>query len=179
MINIYVKLEDYINFQKKFNTYYIDKKNKYVLNNNSKNIILNNFKLNEEIFNGIETKYNISNDNENYLITFKTNLNNEYRFDILKEPNTSIYHLAFSDINSNSYNYNDLTNRNESIEIFSRLSWILKDICRYINIDEFCIGATGNVKKDKIYEYMMSFVKSWYRKETNQYKLGWALYFKI
>jgi hypothetical protein len=66
---------------------------------------------------------------------------------------------------------------NESIEVFSRLSWILKHID--LDVDEYCIGATGDKKKDSIYEYMMRFVNSWTKRECENYKLGWALYFNI
>lgn len=136
----------------------------------------------EEIFDGTKSEYTIDINGNNYLILFKTNSGSEYRFDIFNEPNTKIYHLAFSDSNSDISNissYENPTNRNESKEIFSRLSWILKDISKKIDVDEFCIGFTNDTKKDNIYQYMMRFVSEWEKRETNDYPIGWALYFKL
>ena len=101
----------------------------------------------EEIFNGIETIYHVSKVDDGFLIKFNSISNEEYRFDLLKEPNTNIYHLGFSLSSSNLLDYSNLTNRNESIDIFNRLIWILKDITPKLNIDEYCIGATNNPKK--------------------------------
>lgn len=176
-MNILVKYEDYKSYVEIHKSPYLDKKNKYRIWSKSKDFILNGFEeINEEIFNGTETDYNLTKNGDNYLIIFNTKSGNEYRFDIIKEPNTKIYHLAFSLSKSSEFDYEKMTDMNESIEVFSRLVWILKDA--NLDVEEYCIGATGT-KKDKIYEYMMRFVKSWDKRENKHYKLGWALYFKL
>lgn len=43
----------------------------------------------------------------------------------------------------------------------------------------YCIGATGNPSKDNVYKYMMRFVSNWDKRNTDQYELGCAIYFKI
>lgn len=178
IINILVKFEDYISYVDEYNTTYLDKKNKYRIWCNTKGSILNRFgSVNEEIFNGTKTKYNILKNKEDFLITFKTKSKNEYRLDLIKEPYIKIYHIAFTLNNRDIDNYEKLSDLNESMEVFSRLSWILKNL--ELNVDEYCIGATGDKKKDSIYEYMMRFVKSWEKRESPSYKLGWAIYFKI
>lgn len=174
---IEVKLEHFLKYQQEHNSYYLDKKNRYYINYPSKNIILNNFIKINEIFDGIETEYHVEEKDNNYLILFSTKSNNEYRFDLLLEPGTKIYHLAFSFLGNDDYH--ELTNLNESVEVFGKLSYILKELNDKLNVDEYCIGATGNIKKDKIYQYMMKYVSEWERRETDHYDLGWALYFKI
>ena len=177
-MNILVKFEDYISYVEKYDTTYLDKKNKYRIWCKTKDFILNGFNsVNEEIFNGTRTEYNSEKKEEDYLVTFKTKSGQEYRLDLMREPNTEIYHIALTLNNRNIDNYEKLTDLDESIEVFSRLSWILRDL--KLDVDEYCIGATGDKKKDSIYEYMMRFVKSWEKRNCNNYKLGWALYFKI
>lgn len=177
-MNILVRLEDYLKFVKKDETIFLDKKNGYKIWHQSKNIILNNFTpINEEIFDGTETKYNLSRNGDDLLITFQTRLKNKYRFDIIKEPNKKIYHLAFTLVDRDTSEYEMPTDLGESFEVFSKLAWILKDIC--LDVDEYCIGATGDKRKDSIYKYMMRFVKSWEKRNSDSYALGWALYFKI
>ena len=177
-MNILVKFEDYISYVESYDTTYLDKKNKYRIWCKTKDFILNGFNsINEEIFDGTITEYNSEKKGEDYLVTFKTKSEQEYRLDLMREHNTKIYHIAFTLNNRNIDNYEKLTDLDEPIEVFSRLSWILKDL--KLDVDEYCIGATGDKKKDSIYEYMMRFVKSWEKRNCNSYKLGWALYFKI
>ena len=187
MNKILVKIEDYKKYTSKYNT---DKlSDKYIIYTNSsfpkfvrENI--NQFfpewsekKINEEIFNGTPTEYKIiKSDSNNILIRFSSKSNTDYRLDLLKEPNNNIWHIAFSLFNSTDDNYHNQTNNNESIEVFSKLIWILRDIS--LNVDEYCIGATGS-KKDNIYQYMMRFISGWEKRETDQYPLGWAIYFRI
>ena len=114
---------------------------------------------------------------------FKTKSNTEYRFDLWNEPNTDIYDLSFS-LSKNDVNdinkYEELTDKKETIELLSRLSWILKDLSLKLNISEFCIGATNLQSKDRIYEYLMKFAKTWHKKFTEKYPpFNWALYFTI
>ena len=180
---IQVKLEDFLLYQEKYGHDRLDKWYRISTPSKQKLIhkIFNGWDsiYEEEIFNGIETIYQISNIDDSYLLKFNSNSGEEYRFDLLKEPNTNIYHLGFSLSEVASSDYSNLTNKNESIDVFNRLIWILKDITPKLNIDEYCIGATNNPKKDRIYEYMMKFVSGWEKRPTDQYDLGWALYFKI
>ena len=53
------------------------------------------------------------------------------------------------------------------------------DINDKILVGEYCIGATGDVSKDVIYEYIMNKVGDWEKRNTDQYELGWAIYFKL
>jgi len=176
---IMVKFNDFISYQEKYNTTYLDKLHNYQIWAKSKSFVLNGFDKVYEMFNGIETKYKIENINDDYLITFKTKSDTEYVFELKKEPNTDIYHLSFSLNGRNIEEYEKLTELNESNEVFGRLSYILKDLNEKLNISEYCIGATGNKKKDRIYQYMMKFVTKWEKRYTNIYDLGWALYFNI
>jgi len=181
-MNIKVKFEDFIKYQNEHNTYYLDKKNNYRLWTNSKKGLFKNagWEVNE-MFDGIQTNYEISPEStsDNICVIFYTNSNTKYRFDLIKEKETQIYHLAFTLDNREIENYDRKTDLKESNEVFGRLSYILKDISNKFNINEFCIGATGDAKKDEIYQYMMLYVKSWVKKNTNLYNLGWGLYFKI
>ena len=178
-MNILVKFEHFMSYQEKYGTYYLDKKNKYSIHSNSKSTILNNFVPLNEMFDGIKTKYTLENKDNKYEIFFITDSNTEYRFDLFKELNTKIYHLSFSLKDSNKDNYEYLTHLNESLEVFGKLSYILQDLDTILDVDEYCIGATGIEKKDKIYQYMMKYVDSWDKRDTDIYELGWALYFKI
>jgi hypothetical protein len=179
-MTIKVKFEHFIEFQKKYGTYYIDKKQGYYVCADSKKELLekhNIIPIINEMLDGTKTDYDLFENDNDYLIIFKTKSKNEYRFDLMKEPSTYIYHLGFS--NTNNLSYEDITNLNESIEVFSKLSYILKDLNKKLNVSEYCIGATGNLKKDRIYEYFMKYVKSFEKRKTEQYELGWALYFTI
>lgn len=178
-MQILVKFNDFILYQEKYNTYYLDKKRNYSIWSPAKSFVLNGFKPVNEMFDGIKTKYIITNTNDDFQIVFISNSNNEYKFDLKKEPNTNIYHLSFSLKDRDDKEYEDLTNLNESKEVFAKLSYILQDLNKKLNVDEYCIGATGNIKKDRIYEYMMKFVSNWEKRETKIYELGWALYFKL
>ena len=175
-MNIKVRLNDFLEYQKKYETYYLDKKYKYRLHCNSKN---NLFNVNE-MFDGIETEFKYSNESidKKFCVIFNTNSGIKYRFDFI-EKEQNIYHLAFTLDDRDVQNYDEVTDLDESKEVFGRLAYILKKISNDRNIDEFCIGATGDIKKDKIYKYMMSYVKTWEKRVTDLYDLGWGLYFTI
>lgn len=177
---IEVKLEDYKGYVEKHNTTKLDKNNILSLHSGGKGKLIDRiFKINEEIFDGLETQYNILKTKDDILIKFKTKSGLEYRFDLLKEPNTNIFHLAFSLSKSSDDDYHELTDKKESLEVFNRLIWILKDVSLKLNIHEYCIGATDNESKNKIYEYMLRFISGWEKKSCDQYDLGWAIYFKL
>ena len=95
------------------------------------------------------------------------------------EPETQIWHIGFSEWNkelNNPNDYENLTNKNEAIDVFSRLIWILKDL--NMNV-EYCIGSSADSRENNIYEYMMRFVSNWEKRNTEQYTLGWAIYFNL
>lgn len=172
---ILVRIDDYRIYLEKYNTNKLDSSNEIYTNGGFPLFL----KIEEEIFDGTKTDYDIiESESDRFLIKFKSNSGTEYRFDIFKEPYNNIWHLAFSLFDNKLDNeYHEKTNKRESI--FSKLIWILKDINVKIRADEYCIGATGDSNKDSIYEYMMRYVSGWEKRKTDQYKLGWALYFKI
>ncbi len=136
--------------------------------------------INEEIFNGTICNYSTIINNSDYiLIEFSSKLGNKYRIDLYKELNTNIWHIGFSEFHnstSDPIKYEEETDNKESVDIFSRIIWILKDLNMGV---EYCIGSTGNDKKNNIYEYMMRFVSNWEKRETEEYPLGWGIFFKI
>jgi len=177
-IRIGVKLEDFKSYQEKYGHNRLDKWYRI----DSVDSHLPKFlKINEEIFEGRETKYEIvESNNKHYLMKFTSSSNTEYRFDIFRENITNIWHLGFSLLTSNlDSDYHKLTDKKESIDVFSKIIWILKDLDKLVEADEYCIGMTGDKKKDNIYQYMMRFVTGWERRESEEYDLGWAIYFKI
>lgn len=178
---ILVKLEDYKNYIDKYNSSKLDSQNEiYTVGSFPPKFYRDQNNINEEIFNGVECNYNIlERSDDKIFINFSSKNNNNYRLDILKEPNIDIFHIGFSEIDKSLDDieeYQTITKKNESIDVLSRLVWILKDL--NMNV-EYCIGASNNDKKDRIYEYMMRFVSNWEKRNTDQYPLGWAIYFKI
>jgi hypothetical protein len=171
---ILVKVNDYKRYTEKYLTSKIDDKNEIITYGGFPKFM----EIHEEIFEGRETEYEIiKNEIPHILIKFKSKSNTEYRLDLLKDRTEEVYHLAFSLYDSDlDPRYHDVTDKEESIDVFSRTIWILKDLNKEF---EYCIGATGDERKDRIYEYMMRFVSNWEKRETNQYNLGWAIYFKI
>mgnify|MGYP001377380110 CR=1 FL=1 len=181
-LHIRVKIKDYERYFEKYGHARLDRWNRIIPDVNTLPKFIRKFNE-EEIFDGIETPYELIENNNGYLILFKSNSNTEYRFDLLKEPDTDIYHLGFSTsdkkVTDNDDVYSSLTYKGESKEVFAKLVWILKDLVPKLNIHQFCIGATNDEQKNKIYQYMMRLVSGWERKESNQYDLGWALYFTL
>lgn len=173
MNRILVRIEDYKRYVEIHDSNRLDSKNEIF----SKYYLPNFLDIKEEIFEGKITEYSIIEDNiDRILIKFKSKSETEYRIDLLKEPNINIWHIAFSLYDSNlDSDYDIRTHKDEPIDVFSRIIWILKDLDRNF---EYCIGATAT-KKDAIYEYMMRYVSNWEKRNTNIYKLGWGLYFHL
>jgi hypothetical protein len=73
-------------------------------------------------------------------------------------------------------NYEKETEDNNSVDVLSRIVWILKDLSRSY---DYCIGITGNDKKDNTYMYMMQFVSNWEKKKTDFYPTKWGIFFNI
>jgi len=178
---VLVKLTDYNNYLDKYNTNKLDSKNEiFTLESFPPKFYRDRIGINEEIFEGIPCSYDfLEKSDDKILIKFSSKSLSEYRVDILKEPNFDIWHIGFSEIDNELYDveeYQSLTNKEESIDVISRIVWILSDF--NMNV-EYCIGVTGDDRKDKIYEYIMRFVSKWEKRKTNQYPIGWAIYFKI
>lgn len=176
---ILVKYEDYNNYVSLYRNNNLDKNNKIWTQSKDKMFeMLLGVSINEIFDSSLETKYIINDDGDNYLITFKSDSNQEYRFGLIQDVvDDNIYHLAFStsDKDITNDNYANPTNKDEMLEILNRLIWILKDI----NLDvEYCIGSTCT-KKDVIYKYLMRFVSNWQKRDCSYYKLGWELFFKV
>jgi hypothetical protein len=178
---IQVRLEDYIKYTQ---THLTDKLDEglYIYSQGSfpPKFIRENLNINEELFEGIPTNYQIIEENSEYfLIKFSSKSNNYYRMDLYKERENDIWHIGFSEwkmsVNEPD-KYESLTNKGESIDVISRMIWILKNL----NLDgELCIGATGDSRKDRIYQYIMKYVSGWEKRKTDEYQLGWGLYFRV
>jgi hypothetical protein len=176
---ILVRIDDYKKYVEENGTNIIDSNNEIYTNNSfPPKFIKERFNINEEIFEGKETRYDIIKDGEyEFLASFESISNIKYRLDLFREPITNIWHIGFSLFDSSLDNsYHNRTDKNESIDIFSRLIWILKDLDRNV---EYCIGSTGDDSKDRVYEYMMRFVSNWDKRKTDQYELGWGIYFHL
>lgn len=176
-MQILVNFEHYLNYQKRYNTTYLDKKNNYNLYSPSKNI--RGVKINE-IFDGIKTDYKVKKDVRGYyFITFSSNSGNKYRLDLIYDM--GVYHIGFSlkDYTMGDDEYERLTELNESKEVFGKLAFILKEFSEKYNHKEFAIGGTGNPKKDRIYQYIMNYTSEWEKKDDDSYEMGWALYFRM
>jgi len=178
---ILVRVEDYKRFIEKNGSNKLDDRNEiYTFGSFPPKFYRDQNGINEEILEGIPCSYIIlESGDDKILIGFESKSSSEYRMDLLKEPGTNIWHIGFSEIDNQIYDiekYQSLTEKGEAIDVISRLVFILRDI--NMNV-EYCIGATGDDKKDRIYEYIMRFVSNWEKRDTDEYPLGWAIYFKI
>lgn len=157
---IYVNIEDYKKYIEEYNNNRIDRNHIIVTNDSALPKFIRS--INEEIFEGISTDYEfLENLSNKKLIKFTSKSNVDYRLDLLKESDSDIWHIAFSEFDKqldNNLEYELQTNKQESIDVFSRIVWILKDI----NMDvEYCIGYSSDQRKNNIYMYMMKFVSNW------------------
>lgn len=177
-IQVLVKYDDFVSYKNTHGTDKLDE-NSVICAPSKTKLVSRLFPVNEEIFNGTKTQYSISKSSDGYLITFKSNSDTEYRFDLLKDPDDDIYHLAFGLLDTNDVEYEVLTNKNESLEVFSRLIWILKDTSSKKGIDKFIIGMTNDEKKNRIYQYMMKFISGWKKIDTTNYDTGKGIYFEL
>ena len=179
-LNIRVKFEDFVRYVEKNNDTYLDKKNWYRIHYPSKSIILNTFEPINEVFEGTETNYTIQKKGNDYLLLFETKSNTGYRIDLIQDKeDIKLYHIGFSLSKNDHTNYDDLTKPDEQTEVFSRVIFIIKDYDVQIGSPEYCIGATRDPKKDRIYLYMMKFISGWEKRETDAYPLGWGIFFKL
>lgn len=172
MNKILVKIKDYINYTSNFKSDKLDEQNCIYTNGGFPKFL----GINEEIFEGRPSEYEIiKQDSSHILVKFQSKSNTEYRFDLFKEPDTNIWHLSFSLFDVNIQDYHEKTDKGEAIDVLSRMIWILGDL--NLKVDKYCIGATGDKGKDSTYMYMMRFVSDWEKRDTDQYNLGWAIYF--
>lgn len=159
------------------------------------------YNINEEIFDkSIVTDYELINVEDGFKkVVFKSNSNTEYRLDIFEiEEDGIVNHISFA-LNSQKFDvlpkdygefqeyemeYQELTNKNETIEVLNRIHFILRDLVEKTIINNsFCIGGTKLEKKNKIYQYLLKTIvgEGGFKKlNTNIYpEIGWGLYFKI
>ena len=175
MTRILVKLDDFILYLENNKTDRLDNNN--VIWSQSKSILISNLFL-EKAFDGIETNYSLHKNQGGYLIIFNSKSNSEYRFDLMRD-NQNIYHLGFSLSDSDISDYEELTDKGESMDVFNRLIWILRDVSRVENIKKFFIGSTNSEKKNRIYQYLMRYISKWEKRESDQYESGWGIYFEL
>lgn len=195
---LHVKYEHYVKFIEHYKTDRICKNLKiYTPSLKMKRLI--SFSKNE-IFNAVNelydreliTEYNIeSNTETKILISFFTNKIYKYRLDIFRgiekdKSDDFINHIAFSDYDKDpddEENYELLLHRNETIEIIDRIHYILKDLMnKNIINNHFCIGGTKLLSKNNIYQYSLKILvgdDGFDKLNTNVYKTGFGLYFKI
>lgn len=187
VIHLYTTYKQYKDFYEKYNTQRLYKGLKIFSGESSKRNLFFN-PINEIFDSELETNYKIfKNKNNDLKIKFKTNSNTLYRLDLfLKEEKGKelSYHIAFSLCDSKINNYNDLTDKNEMIEILNRIKFIINDLKNenILKINYFCIGATELLSKNSIYEYFLKIVlsdNSFDKLQTKLYNEGWGLYFKI
>jgi hypothetical protein len=173
-------------------------KNLKIWTSGSKNNLL---KINEIFETPIDTKYSVETHPNNGLkITFNTNSNTNYRLDLLfiEEFGKLINHISFTlnnsifdvipnndeDYDKMNIEYHNPTGKNEMIEVLNRIHFILRDlVSKKIIINNFCIGGSEIIEKDKIYEYFLKVVvgeDGFEKLNTNIYPtVGWGLYFSI
>jgi len=185
---IHTKYEHYVKFIEQYKTDRLEKGLKiYTISKSG----LFNGNINEIFKDESDTKYNIEKNSTNILISFYTKKQNKYRLDIIRgvEKDKSmdhINHIAFSDYKQNPNDeekYELLLNRNEMIEIINRIHFILKDLVKNNTINNhFCIGGTKLLAKNNIYQYVLKILvgdNGFDKLDTNVYKTGYGLYFKI
>jgi hypothetical protein len=179
---INVKYSDYTSYVDMYGTDKIDKWHRvYPHNSKSSSIVNISGLLQEYVFEPVPTDYDTTRSGDNFLFTFYSKRGNGYRLDLIREPDTTIYHVAFSDASNHigSIDYEIPTNKGEAFDVISRISWILGDICDVVDASEYCVGGTGDTRKDAMYKYMMKYAKTFDVRKTDHYESGWALYFTM
>jgi hypothetical protein len=188
-IHLYTTYNQFKTFYNENKTERLDKGIK-IYSGGSKRIIIKNIKehnVNEIFDSSLESDYILFKNNDDLEIKFKTYSNNKYRLDLFSynEFNKNIYHLGFSLWEATLLNYDMLkTNKYEIIEILNRIKYIIKNLKNNnkLKTNDFCIGSTELIKKNKIYKYFLKVVlseNSFEKLKTNLYDEGWGLYFKI
>lgn len=129
-------------------------------------------KVNEIFDKHIPTEYSVHDrkspiyNDYDYIFYFKTQTNIEYRIDILKHDDDKVkynnmYSILFSLKKNDPYKskvdeYEELTDKNEMIEILNRIRYILKDWISKNNLNiTFVIGKSDIERKNKIYKYFI------------------------
>ena len=137
-------------------------------------------RINEVFDLPLETEYVVSKNQHDYVLYFESKSHTKYRIDLLKDPTEKVYHLAFSLADRIPEEYEMPTAKREIFDVLNRMVWILKDFTKKkLENVEFCIGATNNIKKNKLYQYILKYAESWEKRNSTEYDEGWALYFKI
>ena len=122
-------------------------------------------------------------------ILFYSNNSNLYSLDIFTlQENIGIYnHISFTigdSDNVKDIDYENLTDKNEMLDLMGRIRFILQDLInKNIITNNFCIGGTDLEKKNKIYYYLLKVIvgEDGFKKiNTTIYpKTSWGLYFSI
>ena len=120
-------------------------------------------------------------------VLFYSNSNNLYSLDVFTlQENIGIYnHISFTigdSDNVKDIDYENLTDKNEMLDLMGRIQFILQDLInKNIITNNFCIGGTDLEKKNKIYYYLLKVIvgEDGFKKvNTTIYpKTGWGLYF--
>ena len=151
---------------KTFNSYKLDKITR--VSTGSKLIT----KMNEIYQEKLKTNYTTeirkspTYEGDDYIIRFKTNSNVDYRLDLLKHEDDKVnyenmYSVLFSleknnHYSSSIYDYEELTDKNEMIEILSRIGYIIQDWLNNTNkCITFVLGKSDIEKKNNIYKYFI------------------------
>jgi hypothetical protein len=185
-----VSSETYKKYYESYNSYKIDN-NSYIQCTKFEKM----FKLNEIFDRKLETEYtihkqinNITGFEDIYYL-FKTKSNTEYRLDLIPiEDNTIIYpkfiSVSFSlsknnPIDSTPIDYDKLTDKNEMMELMSRILYLMDIFEKDYGNNIFMIGYSDNNKKMNIYEYLIRIVFKDYRLEkikTDIFPGGYSLF---
>jgi hypothetical protein len=152
-----------------------------------------NFNINEIDFNIYDVEYSISyhniNNNEIVSYDFLSNKNNSYSvyFMITNEKDTLLsngdYLSKFGNINKIPTiffsltnrkfedNFNDLTNKNEKLEVLGKVVFIILEYIKNHNYNIYSIGVVGD-KKINFYNYYRKYFKDF------DIKTGDSLYYE-
>ena len=123
-------------------------------------------------------------------VKFYSKSNTKYRIDIwsmvdiVEEREERYNHLAFSlyDKKTDNPDYNEPTNKDELYDVMNRLTYIIKDmISKNIITNQFCVGGTSDLRKNKMYKSLLSSMgaKDIEKRAEDLYDEGWGLYFTL
>lgn len=174
---------------------FMEKNNNERLKKNLKIIPSTKFNKVFEVFDRIiDTEYKVINkiiDNKKLKkCIFKTTSGNNYRLDLLLDYEANCgwtNHISFTtnDIsNYNDENYENLTDKNEMIEILNRIKFIIKDLLENGELEHnnFCVGGAELEQKNNIYKNFLRIVvgdSGFDKVDIDGYSTGWVLVFKV
>jgi len=185
-----VSHETYKKYYEDYKSYKVDK-NSYIQSTKFETL----FKLNEIFDRKLETEYTLHNQINNItgfedvFYLFKSNSGVEYRLDLIpiedktiSYPNYVSVSFSLSKNNPNDSipsDYDALTDKNEMMEIMSRLLYLIDVYKGEFGDKVFMIGYCDNIKKMQIYEYLIRIVFKDYKLEkikTSAFPDGYSLF---